>query len=93
MEHKYFNNNNVAFYKFFNNLQYLIKCEFDKLDDLNDKDKIEEYLFRIDIKYVDKEFYINILENKIIFLESNSKLFLFTNEKKNNNNKLNGYTK
>ena len=94
MEHNYFNNKDVAFYELFNNLQYLIKCQFDKIDDLNDKDEIEEYLFRIDIQYVDEEFFKNIQQYKIICLESNSKLFLLTNEiYKNYNNKLNFYTK
>ena len=94
MEHNYFNNKDVAFYELFNNLQYLIKCQFDEIDDLNDKDEIEEYLFRIDIQYVDEEFFKNIQQYKIICLESNSKLFLLTNEiYKNYNNKLNFYTK
>ena len=94
MEHNYFNNKDVAFYELFNNLQYLIECQFDEIDDLNDKDEIEEYLFRIDIQYVDEEFFKNIQQYKIICLESNSKLFLLTNEiYKNYNNKLNFYTK
>ena len=94
MEHNYFNNKDEAFYELFNNLQYLIECQFDEIDDLNDKDEIEEYLFRIDIQYVDEEFFKNIQQYKIICLESNSKLFLLTNEiYKNYNNKLNFYTK
>ena len=80
MEHKYFNNKEIAFYELFNNLQYLIECQFDEIDDLNDKDEIEEYLFRIDIKYVDDEFFKYIQQYNIICLEKKSTLFLITND-------------